>query len=81
MKLKVAFRKAVPVDLKEDRNHLKIGQTYAISKDDHQTINGIYSLKGDEDPFILKSYLENEWILIPENCPLFPDWIEENESL
>lgn len=80
MELKVAFRKAVSADFKQDRNHLKIGQTYAVSKDNNKTVNGIYSIKGDEDPFILKHYLENGWLLIPENCPLFADWIEDNVS-
>ena len=78
MELKVAFRKAVSADFKKDRNHLKIGQTYAISRDNNKTVNGIFSIKGDEDLFILKYYLENEWLLIPENCPLFADWIEDN---
>ena len=80
MELKVAFRKAVSADFKKDRNHLKIGQTYAISRDNNKTVNGIFSIKGDEDPFILKYYLENEWILIPENCPIFADWIEDNKG-
>ncbi len=75
MELKVEFRKAVSADFKKDRNHLKIGQPYAISKDNNKTVNGIYSIKGDEDPFILKHYLENEWLLIPENSPIFADWI------
>jgi len=52
MELKVAFRKAVSADLKKDRNRLKIGKTYAISKDNNKTVNGIFSIKGDEDPFI-----------------------------
>jgi hypothetical protein len=80
MELNIAFRKAVLADFKKDRNHLNIGQTYAISKDNNKTVNGIFSIKGDEDPFILKYYLENERILIPENCPLFADWIEDNKD-
>ena len=81
MKLKVAFRKAVPADLKEDRNKLKIGQTYAISIDKNKTINEIFAIKGDEAPFILKRYLEKGWLLIPENCPLFQELTEENGGL
>ena len=77
MKLKVAFRKAVPADLKTDNKTLKIGQTYAISKDNGQTVIGIFSIKGNEDPFILKNYLVKEWILIPKNCKTFSDWIKE----
>lgn len=79
MKLKVAFRKAVPADLKTDNKTLKIGQPYAISKDNGQTVNGIFSLKGNEDPFILKHYLDREWILIPENCAQFEEWILKSD--
>ena len=50
----------------------------SIQKSGIKSVNGIFLIKGDEDLFILKYYLENEWLLIPENCPLFADWIEDN---
>lgn len=77
MEIKVACRKAEPTDLKKDNKTLKIGQTYAISKDNGKSVIGIFSLKGNEDPFILKNYLDREWILIPENCKIFEDWIKD----
>ena len=80
MELNVKFRQAKAADLKVDRQTLRLGQTYAITKDDGKTVNGIFSLRGDEDPFILKYYLENGWLLIPENDPSFTDWIQENEE-
>ena len=73
MELKITFRKAESRDLKIDKKTLKIGQVYAVSKDNGQTVNGIFSLKGNEDPFILKHYLDREWILIPENCAQFEE--------
>ena len=81
MILKIDFRKAVPGDLKKDAKSLKIGQTYAISRDNGLTVLGIFSIQGNEDPFILKHYLEKEWILIPENCPHFEEWIIESNLL
>ena len=78
MELKVSFRKAIPADLKQDQQNLKIGQTYAILKEGGQTIEGIFSLRGNEDPFILKHYLDKSLIVIPENDPSFPDWIKED---
>lgn len=77
----VEFRKAVPADLKADAKNLKIGQTYAISMDNGQTVDGIFSIKGDEDPFILKQYLDNEQLLIPVNDPNFSAWISTNADL
>jgi hypothetical protein len=79
MHLKIAFRLAVPSDLKQDQQNLKIGQPYAITKDEGDTIAEVYIIKGDEDPFILKHYLENHWIFVPVNSPSFKDWIKEIE--
>ncbi len=72
----VEFRKAVPADLKKDSRNLKIGQTYAVSKDNGQTVDGIFSIQGNEDPFILKHYLENDMLLVPINDPSFSEWIK-----
>ncbi|MGI0106707.1 hypothetical protein [Salinimicrobium sp. WS361] len=80
----VEFRKAVPADLKSDSRNLKIGQTYAVTQDNGQTVDGIFSIRGDEDPFILKHYLENEMLLVPMNDPSFSEWInnkQEQESV
>ena len=80
----VEFRKATPIDLKIDRKNMRIGQTYAVSQDNGQTVDGIFSIKGDEDPFILKHYLENDMLLVPVNDPSFSEWIEnklEQESV
>ncbi|WZL88287.1 hypothetical protein VS868_11840 [Salinimicrobium sp. 3283s] len=80
MKVNVSFRIAVPEDLKVDSRTLKVGQTYAVTTDEGKTILGIFALRGDEDPFILKYYLENQWLLVPENDPNFSEWIQENEE-
>jgi hypothetical protein len=80
MELNVKFRKAVPADLKTGPRRLNVGQTYAITQDDGETVNGVFSLRGDEDPFILKYYLEKGWLLVPENDPSFTVWIQENEE-
>lgn len=81
MKLEIEFRKAKPEDLKQDQQNLKIGQTYAILIDGSKNVEGIFSLTGNEDPYILKYYLENGWILIPQNAPDFSEWIKEQESI
>ncbi len=81
MEIKVSFRKAVPADLKQDKQTLKIGQTYAILREDGQSIEGIFSIHGNEDPFILKQYLDKDQILIPENDPSFSDWIKETTAI
>lgn len=78
MELHVKFRKAKPEDLKQDQYHLKVGQTYALLQEGTKTVEGIFSLHGDEDPFILKHYLDRGLIVIPENNPSFPDWIKED---
>lgn len=80
MEVKVTFRKAVAADLKQDSRTLKVGQTYAITQDGGKTVNGIYAIKGDEDPFILKYYLQHEWLLVPQNCPEFTQWMKDLES-
>lgn len=77
MKLKlVEFRKAEPGDLKNDSRSLKIGQTYAIFTDNNM-VEGIFAIRGDEDPFILKHYLEEGQLWIPNNNPHFPTWIKK----
>lgn len=76
----VEFRKAVPADLKEDSRTLRIGQTYAVTQDNGQTVDGIFSLRGDEDPFILKHYLENDMLLVPINDPSFSEWINNKRE-
>ena len=76
----VEFRAATAADLKADQKNLKVGQTYAISEDNGQTVNGIFSIRGDEDPFILKQYLENGQLLVPVNDPNFHNWIASNEE-
>jgi hypothetical protein len=80
MELNVKFRQAVPADLKTGPRTLNVGQTYAITKDDGKTVNGVFSLRGDEDPFILKYYLDHGWLLVPENDPSFVEWIQDNEE-
>lgn len=81
MFLKVKFRIARPEDLKRDLYSLKIGQTYAITQKDRKNISGIFSIKGDEDPFILKHYLDQGLILIPENDPSFSEWIKDETNI
>lgn len=76
----VEFRTATAADLKADSKNLKVGQTYAISADNGQTVNGIYAIQGDEDPFILKQYLDKGQLLVPKNDPSFVDWISTTEQ-
>ena len=75
----VEFRKAEPADLKNDSRTLKVGQTYAVISDAN-TVEGIFAIQGDEDPFILKHYLDNDQLWIPNNNPNFPAWIKTLES-
>lgn len=62
---KIELRVAEPADLKFDQQTLKIGQPYAICSPDEESVQGFFVLKGDEDPFVLRMFLQKEMIYIP----------------
>ena len=73
---KIELRPAVADDLKEDQQTLKVGQPYLVSPDGGETVNGIYVLQGDEDPFVLKSYLQSGKLFVPLNDFHFMNFIK-----
>lgn len=80
MIIKIELRLAVAADLKVDRFTLNIGQPYLVSPDGGDTVNGIYVLKGDEDVFILKRYLETGKLFVPLNDSCFMNFIKDNHN-
>lgn len=80
MKKSVELRKAKPEDLKIDRKRYRIGQPFCVCTNDDENVNGIYVLKGDEDPYILKRYLDEGQLFVPENDEHFMNWIKEDEN-
>ncbi len=73
---KIELRIATAEDLKVDRYTLNVGQPYMVSPDGGETINGIYVLQGDEDPFVLKSYLQSGRLFVPLNDFHFMNFIK-----
>jgi hypothetical protein len=76
---KIEIRPAVAEDLKKDSFKLKIGQPYMVSPDGGDTVTGIYVLQGDEDPFVLKRYLETGKLFVPLNDFHFMNFIKKEE--
>lgn len=73
---KIELRLAVAEDLKESESRLKVGQPYLVSPDGGENVTGIFVLTGKEDPFILKSYLQEGNLFVPINDWNFMNFIK-----
>lgn len=74
---KIELRVAVPEDLKKNDRELRIGQAYAICKEEHENISGLFVLDGNEDVFVLKMYLDAGQLFVPVCNPRLTEFLKE----
>lgn len=77
---KIELRLASPKDLKRSRNYLKVGQPYVIIEE-NDIASGVFVLQGDEDPYVLKTFLDRKQIYIPIVNYQLKEYLKEDQDV
>lgn len=77
---KLELRPATGDDFKVASNKWKIGQPYCIGREDSDHVKGIFTINGDEDPFVFKMFLAKELLFIPLNEPFLGEFIKKEKE-